>query len=946
MTSSPTLSEQEATSTILDIAQQLLRELQPSATSNPVRLDSALEHDLGLDSLARVELVHRIEDRFKLALPEQTIASAETPRDLLRAVLTSPGMQAHTTASTSVTLITPAPKHTMAVPDQANTLVEVLQWHLEQHPQQTLIQQYADDQQGETLSYADLWHGARAVASGLQQRGVQAGQTVALMLQADKDYFFSFFGIMLAGAIPVPIYPPARPSQLEDHVRRHGRILQNSLAQLLLTMPEAKAVAALLKAQVDSLQDVLTVDEVMADAATLAIPSIKADDIAFLQYTSGSTGDPKGVVLSHANLLANIRTMGERVQASANDVFVSWLPLYHDMGLIGAWFGSLYYGMLLVVMSPVAFLSRPQRWLWAIHHYRGTISASPNFGYEFCVRRLKPKELEGLDLSSWRIAFNGAEGVSPATVQHFCDRFENYRFQRKHFMPVYGLAENSVGLAFPPLNRGTRVDKIKREPFQSNGVAQPAEPGDTDAMRFVSCGTPIPKHEIRIVDASNREVPERHEGHVQFRGPSSTRGYFRNPVATQKLFSGDWLNSGDLGYLADGELFVTGRLKDVIIRAGRNLYPEELEQAVGDLEHVRKGRVAVFPSKNPKNGTERLIVMAETHEQDPELHQDLRARINALAVDLIGTTTDDVVVAPPGTILKTSSGKLRRAACRELYERGHIGKKPRSVTWQVLRLALAGVRPQWRRLHRAVSTTAYGLYVRACFWLIAPVVWLLVALLPGMAQRWSIMRAGTRLLAQLGATPISIRGLENLLPSQQPVMYVANHCSYLDGPLLVMALGRPFSFIAKAELLDSFVSRIFLQRIGTEFVERFDVEKSVDDMQRISKLAQGQRSLVIFPEGTFTRIPGLRPFRMGAFLIAANNRMPVIPISIRGTRSILRADNWLPHHGAISVTIGKAITPDAIDTAPDKPWDVALRLRDQARTSLLRDTGEPDLAAD
>jgi len=240
-------------------------------------------------------------------------------------------------------------------------------------------------------------------------------------------------------------------------------------------------------------------------------PNINEQDIAFIQYTSGSTGNPKGVVLTHANLLSNIRAMGKVVKAGPEDVFVSWLPLYHDMGLIGAWLGSLYYSALFVVMSPLDFLARPERWLWAIHRYRGTLSASPNFGYEYSMHRLKDADLTGLDLSSWRAAFNGAEAVSPETVEQFSKHFAPFGFKKDAMMPVYGLAESSVGLAFPPLGRGAHIDHIDRTAFTRSGSALSAVKDESNVLRFVSCGLPLPGHQIRIVDDTGHERPERQE---------------------------------------------------------------------------------------------------------------------------------------------------------------------------------------------------------------------------------------------------------------------------------------------------------------------------------------------------------------------------------------------------------------------------------------------------
>ncbi len=927
---------------LVQLVQKLSAELhRQQAPLLGVSLDSTLDHDLGLDSLARMELIARIERHFGVALPDRAFVEAETPRDLLQAILRASSPRGRP-ALADVSQIQLA--ETEAIPLSAQTLIDVLHWHVSAHPDRPHIQLYSDEGEGAVISYRQLWQGAEKVAAGLQHLGLQHAEPVAIMLQAGHDYFFSFFGILLAGGIPVPIYPPARPSQIEDHMRRHRGILSNCLTVTLITEPEARPVAQLLKAQVDSLRHIVTTADLSAAPAPFERPLIGPEDIAFLQYTSGSTGNPKGVVLTHRNLLANIRAMGTRVQATARDVFVSWLPLYHDMGLIGAWFGSLYYAALFVVLSPLAFITRPQRWLWAIHRYRGTLSAAPNFAYELCLRRVEDRDLEGLDLSSWRAAFNGAEAISPNTLRMFCERYGHYGFRPEALMPVYGLAENSVGLAFPPLQQGPIIDRIQRGPFMREGRAIPAPETDASALEFVACGQPLDRHQIRIVDPTHRELPDRQEGLLQFCGPSATGGYFRNPEETRHLFHGDWLNSGDLAYIAQGDVYLTGRTKDIIIRAGRNIYPHELEEAIGLIDGIRAGRVAAFGSADPATGTERLIVLAETHEQNPLILEQLCSKVNAAVSDLVGAPPDEVVLAPPETILKTSSGKLRRTASRELFETGRIGRPQKAVWLQITRLALEGFLAKLRRTKTVASADLYGLYARTAFWLLAPMVWLLVVVLPRFSWRWAVMRWGAHTLALLTGTPLAVHGLENLPPPDAPCVYVSNHASYLDGPLLVGTLGREFSFVAKAELTKGLIAHLFLRRIQADFVERFEAKKGIEDFQRLAKDARSGRTFFFFPEGTFTRSSGLLPFHMGAFIAAAEAGVPVVPIAIRGTRSILRGDDWLPNRGAITVTIGKPIRPDAMTVGTDRdPWSLAVALRDAAREEILRNCGEPDL---
>ena len=715
---------------LLQVIQGIVSEVHPQRPdSATITLDSAFEKNLGLDSLTRVELISRVEKQFKLALPERTFAEAETARDLLRAL--------HGAGAPRATLsVTEMPEVTMgkaaAAPAEAQTLVDVLDWHIAHHPDRPHIQIYQDEGKGEILTYRQLKSGAIKVAAGLQQLGLKPAEPVSIMLPSGPEYFHSFFGILIAGGIPVPIYPPARLSQLEDHMRRHARILSNCLANTLITVPEARRVARLLKSQVPNLHHIVSVSELQASDTLSTLPALNTNDVAFIQYTSGSTGNPKGVVLTHANLLANIRAMGQAVEANSEDIFVSWLPLYHDMGLIGAWLGSMYYAALFVVMPPLSFLARPERWLWAIHRYHGTLSASPNFGFEYCLRRINDEDLKGLDLSSWRAAFNGAEAVSPDTLQQFEQRFASFGFRANAMMPVYGLAESSVGLAFPPLGREPLIDHIDRNTFMKTGQARPAQDEDIHALRFPSSGQPLAGHQIRVIDTAGHELPERQQGRLQFRGPSSTSGYYRDAEKTQELFDGDWLDSGDLAYIANGEVFITGRTKDIIIRAGRNIYPDELEQAVGNVPGIRKGRVAVFGSTDTRSSTERLIILAETRIEDTAELEKLRTEINALATDLTGAPPDQTVLAPPGTVLKTSSGKIRRAASREVFEKGEVGKVQRSAAWQVVRLTFASILPQLRRAIRHASKVFYAAYCWLAFLALAAVVWLSVTLLPAI----------------------------------------------------------------------------------------------------------------------------------------------------------------------------------------------------------------------
>ena len=921
---------------LLAITRELALEMHPhKAGSLEVTLDSRLEGDIGLDSLGRVELLLRLEKGFDVRLPEQLLNDAESPRDLWRALegAGSPRMSIVERAEIRVAGL----ERSSALPLGATTLVEVLEWHVLTHPDRPHVVYLDEDDREHEMTYLQLRNRSREVAQGLRQRGVATGEAVAIMLPTGLEFFESFYGILIAGAVPVPIYPPARLSQLEDHLRRQAGILANARVKVLITVPEAKPLARFLKAKVAELGYVETTPELRENVPEeTAWPVLKPSDIAFLQYTSGSTGNPKGVMLSHANLIANVRAMGQALQADSTDVFVSWLPLYHDMGLIGAWLSTQYHAVKLVVMSPLTFLARPEKWLWAIHRYRGSLSAAPNFAYELCQKRIDEGKIEGLDLSSWRVTINGAEPVIPGTMRGFAERFAAHGFRYETMKPAYGLAESTVGLAFPPMGREPPVDRVRRDNFTRGGEAVPTDEADENALEFVACGRPLAGHEMRVVDAAGRELPDRREGQLQFRGPSSTSGYFRNAEATAELFDGDWLNTGDFAYLVNGDVYLTGRAKDIIIKAGRNIYPQEIERAVGDIEGVRTGCVAVFGTSDKSSGTERLVVMAETREADDQVRAGLRRQIEEVAGDILGEPPDDVSLVAPQAVLKTSSGKIRRDANRQAYETGAVSPARRAVWMQIARLGLSSVGPEIRRLVRTLGEYLYT----AWWWLIvgatAALLWPLVTIMPSRRFGRLAIKAASKWVLFFATTPLRIDGLDQLPPG--PKVIVANHSSLMDPLMLFAALPGDLAFAAKGELRTSWLTHYFVRHVGALFVERFDTQRSVEDSAQLLDALKAGRTLGIFAEGTFVRMPGLLPFRMGAFTVAAEARVPVVPVVLKGSRATLREGSWFARRTPLSVTICAPISSEGSD------WSAAISLRDRVRQAMLDTGGEPDLA--
>jgi len=877
---------------------ELVGELRGGAVASRVTLDQPLERELGIGSLERGEIALRLERAFGVRLPDETVLGAETGRDLVGAVA-----RAAPTAFEHGFQPRPTVGAGLFAPTSATTLVDVLGWHAEREPRRPHVILREADGRERTITYGELWTRAHAVAEGLRQRALGPDDAVALMLRTEEPFFAAFFGTLLVGAVPVPIYPPFRPDRIEEYAARQVGILRNAGARLLVTFAEAARVAAVLRPRVRSLAEVTTVDRLVAATFPRPPAARGAHDPALIQYTSGSTGRPKGVLLTHANVLANIRAIGEAIEIRPDDTAVSWLPLYHDMGLIGAWLGALYFGVPVVILSPLTFLVRPARWLWALHDHRATISPAPNFAFDLCVRKVDDEEIRGLDLSAWRLALNGSEPVSPATLDRFARRFAPYGFRPQAMCPVYGLAEASVGLTMSPPGRGPRLEG-----------------------RFVSCGRALRGHEVRIVDADGHPVPAGVEGRIEFRGPSVTRGYWRNPAATRAAFRNGWCDSGDLGFLSDGELFVSGRVKDLVIKAGRNLHPQTIEEVVGDVPGIRKGCVAAFGASDPALGTERLVVVAESRETAAAAKEQLRARVVEHVLAAVGVPPDVVVLCAPRSVLRTPSGKVRRSATREAWTAGRLERyAPAWRQWARLWVRSAAARTAGGLERARQLASGAGTWSLLAFAVIP--LWLLVLLLPAGPSVDRVVRRWCRIVLALTGCPLRVDGLEHLR-GPAPFILAANHSSYLDTVALLAALPVDFRVVAKRELLAAPLVGRVIRKVGHLTVDRVDLSRGVDDAARATHTLRAGTSLLFFPEGTFVRPPGLLPFRLGAFKAAVEARCRVVPVTLVGTRAILPADSWLPRPGPITVTIGAAVSPGGDD------WRAIVHLRDAVREAI------------
>ena len=918
---------------VLAEARALALETGGERAARAVNEKASLERDIGLGSLEKVELITRIERRASRSLPDEALQAetcAEIAAALLGAPLPSiPDRHTYREITAEPALIPTGPLHLAATVDRA------LAARAEEAPDRVTVFLTEDDGAERDITYGELLSAASRIAAGLSSRGISRGDTVALMLPTGFDFLSSFQGTLLAGAVAVPIYPPIRLDRLAEYAERQSAILRSAGVRIMITLSRAKVIAEILKAKVPTLEDVVTGDELSksAQAQPRVSPESKPDDPAFIQYTSGSTGAPKGVLLTHANLMANIRAIGFGLDARPVEMGVSWLPLYHDMGLIGSWLFTMASAYPLALRSPLSFLARPERWLHDIHRRRGTMSAAPNFAYELCARRIRDEDIEGIDLSSWRCALNGAEPVRPETIERFVKRFSKYGFRRETMMPVFGLAECSVGLSFPPVQRGPKFDLVDRAAFEK-GHAATASAGDTKANVFVSSGRALPEHEIKVVNDAGETLPEREVGRLLFRGPSMTAGYYRNGEATAAIRSeGGFLDSGDLAYIAEGELYIAGRMKDLIIRGGRNLVAAEIEEAASEAEGVRKGCVAAFGVIDAQSGTEQVVIVAETKATTRAERDAIEARILEKVANAIGAPPDVIRLTPPGSVPKTSSGKIRRNDTRALFLAGHLGRE-RSDSL-VARIKLGGLvaRGALQTSLARMRLLARGVLIYGTFAVYCPISWVVLSFLkPRAARRFEHLSARIALRLLTSHAEMA-SGSSSRIPDGAALL-VCNHASYLDVIVLRALLEDDFVFVAKREVAGyPFVGR-FLMKSGHIGVERKDALQSATDATTVTAaLLRGERVLV-FPEGTFTSADGVRPFRLGAFRSAADASCPVIPLAIRGTRQMLRDGQLIPRRGSISLWMGEALEPKG-DSFRD-----LVSLRDKARAIIAAESGE------
>jgi acyl-CoA synthetase (AMP-forming)/AMP-acid ligase II len=556
-----------------------------------------------------------------------------------------------------------------------SSIVDALLARARQDGRRTAFTVVESERSAIPLGCGELLERALQASAALKEHGLRRGDRILVCLPTSVDLLIAIYGTLLAGGVCVPIYPPLAREGLR-------RWKEQVRAVALVAQPCGAVVSATARLHMAATlelcgEDLFTVTPAQLAGAGAERPQLPLpEDLAFIQFTSGTTREPRGVSVSHAALFANMRALLAVMALGPEDVSVSWLPPYHDMGLVGHIFVPILGGVHQLLMPPAALLRNPVRWLELVTRAEATQTTAPNFAYSMCARRISRSERARLDLSSLRWALNGSETVLAETLDAFAQTFAASGFRREAFRPVYGLAEATLAASFSP-EGGGRVDWVDRSWLAEHGEARPAEPDHPDAQPFVSVGLAIPGHELRVAGDGGEPLEARQVGEICFRGPSVTSGYFNNPQATRDLFQDGWLLTGDLGYLDEEDrLHVTGRRKEIIIKSGRNYLPQDFEAACLGSPALRPGRAVAFGLTNRRTGTEDLVLVAEVRDparvRDPLLVQ----RIARLVAERTGVRPDRVELAPPGLIPKTTSGKLQRGRVRAAYEAGIALRPP------------------------------------------------------------------------------------------------------------------------------------------------------------------------------------------------------------------------------------------------------------------------------
>jgi fatty-acyl-CoA synthase len=514
------------------------------------------------------------------------------------------------------------------------------------------------------IPYNVLWEESKLVAQNLLKNGLKKGQRVAIVLPTCEDFIKAFFGTLLAGGVPSCLYPPVRLAKVDEWKEQTAYQLMKLEAQIILTDHILFGVLGEPASMAQIPKGIKTVKSLLKVTEFVNLPEVGLQDLAFIQFSSGTTGHPKPVAISHQNVIENVESILEQLpsEEGREHSCTSWLPLYHDMGLVGTFLSSVYKGVWLTLIRPEQFLARPILWMKALSETQSTVSVAPNFAFGLCTKRIKEAQLEGIDLSHWKVALCGAETVHPNTLNHFAEKFGAFGFNKKALTPVYGLAEGTLAVTFSNLNEEPKWKSFKKDELELSRRAVPS----SDGMSLASLGRPLSNVKLEIRDKEGFLIPDGHIGEIWIKGPSVMQEYLNSPDETSETIEKEWLRTGDYGFLFDEELYLYGRKKDILILRGRNYDPSLLENRLDELSFIRKGCCVAVGHLNNEKESEELIILCESAHKIDNFEQSIN-EVKKIILTHHQVKVDHVLLLAAGALPRTSSGKIKRQESKKLF---------------------------------------------------------------------------------------------------------------------------------------------------------------------------------------------------------------------------------------------------------------------------------------
>lgn len=908
---------------LLAVTRLFLRELGAQRAARAVSLDALLLDDLGLGSLERVAFLQRLEQHFGVRLAIEDLLRADSMRDMYHLLeQAEPHMEMQLPELALATAAMPVEV------DPCETLVDVLSRYVEAEPKRRQACLLQSQGQVTELSYGSLWRKARHLAVLLQQHAACTPQAVIAIAVTEAEAFMvSYLAVVLAGLQPLVMRMPVNAHCLRPLYWRIRlpMLVSNQVAGLILQDVSAQNALRPLQQALASNLAYFIYDELIArpQLPEYELRPVSADYVIYRRL-AWDHREQSRLQVTHAQWLQQIREDGAALNIKASDVVFSWLSLVEPMGLLSAWLGSLYYGLPFIWMPPQDFFAAPEKWLWGIHQYRASISFAPNAGYAKCVQEIKEQSCVGLDLSCWRVALNAGESMAAITVRQFCERFSAYGFSDCAMIQGYIPAGESMLLTLSMLSRPAHFERISRQVFFSHKRAQLLEADRPGGLLFVASGRSLPSSEIHIVDQDGRSLGDRQIGYIKY------RRHFR-------LDSNQWCVCSDLGYIADETLYTVAADPQQVVKYGSYITPYALRMVITGIAALAKANYLSFSITEPAGGqAEWVLLLATDKIRNPFYVRRVQAVLHNHLTQCFGVAPDHMLFYAKHGLERfgeTTDEQLQGA--QAAYQAGELLPQPawyhhRRLWGKTCALAKLCLRPLTK-----LAKLIYSIYFLLLFILLFIPCSFVVRVLPKRLSK-KLFKFICRLIFLLAGCPIVVKGRAWLRQSEH-VIFAPNHTSYLDVLALIAVLPSRVCFVGKRELKSIPLLGSLFKNMGHLFVDPADIRRGEENLQQLISVLQEGRSLVIYPEGTFTHANGLRPFKLGAFMAAAQTNTPVCPVICTGLRRVLRDRELLLRPGLIRVIAKPWQRPEADD------MQAVLKLRDDVMAQIAEDCGEPVL---